>query len=41
MLRLLEGGIYKKAALNLKIKIEENDIMCQFKTIRHFLSHEV
>ena len=29
------------AAFILKTKIEENEIMCQFKTIRHFLNYEV
>ena len=28
-------------AFILKIKIEENEIMCQFKTIRYFLKHAV
>ena len=41
MWRLLEGGVYKKAAFIAKIKIEENEVMCPFKTIRHFLNHVV
>ena len=36
---LLEGGVYKRAVFDSKIKIEENEIMCQFKTIRYFLNH--
>ena len=29
------------AAFMSKTKIEENEIMCQFKTIRYFLNHAV
>ena len=32
MRRLSEGGVYKRAAFISKIKITENEIMCQFKT---------
>ena len=41
MRRLLEGGVYKRAAFNSKIKIEESEIMCQFRTTRHFVNHAV
>ena len=41
MRRLLEGGVYKRAAFMSKIKIEENEIMCQFKIIRYFSNHSV
>ena len=41
MRRVLEGGVYKRAVFISKIKIEENEIMCQFKTIRYFLNHRV
>ena len=41
MRRLMEGGIYKREAFISKIKMEENEIMCQFKTIRYFLNHAV
>ena len=35
---LLESGVYKRAAFILKIRIKENEIICQFKTIKsvHF-----
>ena len=38
MRRLLEGGVYKRAAFISKFKIEVNEIMCtcQFKTMRYF-----
>ena len=38
---LLESSVFRRAAFNSKIKIEENEIMCQFKTIRYFLNHVV
>ena len=34
-------GVYEKAVFILKIKIEENDILFQFKAIRYLLSHAV
>ena len=34
-------GVYKKAAFISKIKIEENDIMCQFITIRYFVNYKL
>ena len=34
-------SIYKTVAFISKIKTEENEIMCQFKTIRYFLNHEL
>ena len=37
MRRLSEGDVYKRAAFISKTKIEENEIMCQFKTMRYFL----
>ena len=39
MRRLLESGVYKRVAFISKIKIEENEIICQFKTIKYFLNH--
>ena len=38
MRRLLEAGVYKRAASISKIKVEENEFFCQFKTIRYFLN---
>ena len=34
MRRILGGGVFKRAAFISKLKIEENEIMCQFETIR-------
>ena len=39
--RLQEDGVYKRAVFISRIKIEENEIMCQFKAIRYFLNHAV
>ena len=36
-----ERGVYKRAAFISKTKVEENEIMHQFKTIRYFLHHAV
>ena len=41
MQRLIEGGVYKRVVFVSKIKIEENEIMFQFKTKRCFLNHAV
>ena len=40
-IHLIEGGVYKRAAFVSKIKIKENKIMRQFKTIRCFLNPAV
>ena len=39
--RLIKGGVYKREVFILKIKIEENEIMCELKTRRYFLHHAV
>ena len=41
MRRLLEGGVYRRAAFISKIKKQENEIMCQFKAIRYFPNYVV
>ena len=37
MRRLLESSVYKRAVFISKIKIEENEIMCQLKNDKIFL----
>ena len=41
MRRLIEGGVYKRVAFISKVKIEENEIMCQSKTIKYLSNHAV
>ena len=37
----IRGDVYERVAFNSKIKVEEIEIICQFKTIRYFLNHAV
>ena len=41
LLGLIERCVHKRVSFISKIKIQENEIMCQFKTIRYFLNHVV